>query len=170
MTKKKTLGLIVAGLPVSVRFDDDGRVLSASAGIERPGDLDHERAVALAAAMAFDAAVLAEKRVQRKDDSAQAAAASAQARAQASKEHWANKWLAQAHAAHPDYGKGRLAQHARRLAATDKDHPVEDPAKRDEISEQRARQFLAALRTAKKSGGLSGRSRPTFAAALIVAQ
>ena len=90
MTTKKPLVGTVAGVRVRVYLGEDGRPSSAGARIDRPGDLDHERVVTLAATMAFDAALAAAQRVQRKGRSADAATESAKKRAKASVEHWAN--------------------------------------------------------------------------------
>jgi len=92
----------------------------------------------------LNSALSAWARKKRKRGSTTAAETAAKNRAKRSVEHWANDWLALAHAAHPDYGRGRLAHYARKLfVEANKDTPtVADAAKRGEISEDRAQQFL----------------------------
>jgi hypothetical protein len=132
---KKSHRVKVAGVAVRVCFNDHGRPLAAHAGIERPGDLDHERVVDLAVTRALDAVSGTAK---RKRDSVTAATVSAEKRAKASAEHWTNEWFERAYAEHSDYRRTKLARHARQLAAAG----GIELAKRDEITEGRAQQFL----------------------------
>jgi hypothetical protein len=150
MRKRKRLAVTVAGVAVSVHLDDQGRPLSAHAGIERPGDLDHERVVTLAATRAIEAALSGWQGAKRKGSSDKAAVASAQSRAKAADEHWTNEYFKRAHAAQPSYGRERLAQLARSEAAKDYDKGKRDltPKKRDEITPARAQQFLKRQRNA----------------------
>jgi len=142
--KARTLDVTIAGIAVRVTLDEDGRPLFATAA--QWGDEDLR--LALAVQRVFDRTEHAAKSTQRKRNSSHAAAQSAQTRAKASADHWTNQWLALAHDAHPKYGKDKLAQRARSLAALgfiDPDgtrHVVEDQKKRDEITVERARQFL----------------------------
>lgn len=136
MTTEKSIVLTYEGVPVRVYLDDRGRPLRASAvrGIERPDDPEHVRAVKLAVSLAFERALYAPKEVQRKRSSAKAAAESAKKRASAI----ADEWLAKAHKQYPHFGRDKLTEHARRLAA--KAEIALD--KRGEITEERARLFL----------------------------
>jgi hypothetical protein len=181
MTKTRKLRVSVAGVKVCVRLGEDGRPLSAVA-LQSPRDLEHERLLTLAATKAFDATLSAarEKEARRsqeliarqqadiqatqdlqatrqaklKRDSVNAAAKSAEKRAKASAKHWTNKWFKRAHAEHPGYGRARLAQHARRVAA---DAGV-SLKKRDQITDDRARQFLERKRKRPASPKSPGRS------------
>lgn len=127
---------VIDGVPVFLRLDSKGRLLLAGGSIVGE-DADYERRVELAVTRARE-------RVQKarvKASSAMAAAKSAQKRVSAT----ANEWLANAHKEHPEYGRDKLTQHARRLAA--KARVALD--KRNEITEERARLFLKRQRKAR---------------------
>jgi hypothetical protein len=133
----KVLDVISAGVPVRMRLDSDGRPLSASAGYNA-GDPYHERFVELAVKAAHNAASHAAQRTKSTADAAAASAQSAKMRAKRSEDHWSNEWFGKAHQAHPKFGKARLARSARQLAAAARI----ELDKRDEITEDRAQQFL----------------------------
>lgn len=135
----------VGGIPVRVRFDDNGRPLSAYA-LEGPRNLEHERLLTLAATTAFDAALFAAQTTKIKRDNTAAAVVSAKIRADNSAEHWANVWLELAHAEDPGRGREQLAVRARQFAAAG---GIESDTDRDEITFHRARQFL----DRQRSGG-----------------
>ena len=138
MTKKKPLVVTVAGVPVRVYTDDEGRPLYATAG--GWGD-EGARHAELAAKHVFDTAKHAATRTELAKVKAQPAVAnreSVRIRAKASVEHPANEWLALAHDKHPAFGRKKLCHTARRLAV---DANV-DPDILDEITEDRARRFL----------------------------
>ena len=158
MTKKKkkkkepspldavTVTVTMAGVPVFVHVDAGlGRPLSAWGHIDPSSSSASERAVAMAVHRTLETATLNAQQAQRQG----ATAESARTRAEDAAKHWTNKWLKKAHAAHPRYGRERLAHAARRLAADRKIKgklkPV-PPGKRDEITEGRAQQFLDRLR------------------------
>ena len=154
MSKKaRAIDVQVKGVPVRVHVDADGQPLYATAALQRPDDPDHERLVALAATVEFDARCADAK---RKRDWAARTAKSAENRAKASAEHFAYYWLALAHAAKPRYGRDKLSREARRLAACGVFDPdgikrvVEDPKKRDEINPYRAQQYLDGLSKPRK--------------------
>jgi hypothetical protein len=68
-------------------------------------------------------------------------AKSANTRREKTRVHWSTKWLQEAHNLHPDYGAERLALEARKhIALNCKGMP--EFAKRDEITEYRAAQYL----------------------------
>jgi hypothetical protein len=136
--KTQAREVLVAGVPVRVYFDGEGRPLSATALLNNAEDREHERTVALAATIALDAARRAAKKKQRNGSSAGAAAESAKSRAKRARKHWTNDWFAKALAADPKLGRTRLAQQARRLAAA----AGIELDKRNEITDDRARQFL----------------------------
>jgi len=153
MTTGKTLDVTVAGIAIRLDFDRDGRPLGAT-HVDRPGD--DQGLVELAVQKAFETAMHAFQATQHKRSSVVAAAVSAHKRAKASADHWTNAFFERAHAAHPNYGKDRLAQLARSLAAKKDDEAVKAnkphhriPAeKRAEITVERARQFLERKRNA----------------------
>ena len=134
---------IVAGVAVRVCFDGNGKPLGAHyAGIEPLGDREHEGQVAVAVAHAVECAAAEARRVQKKE------AAALSAKKRAAQKHPTNKWFVRAHREHPEFGRDKLVQEARRLAA----QAGITLKKRNDITEQRARQFLERKQAKKKAG------------------
>jgi len=158
MTKKHNLEkettalqVISTGVRVRIRVDGDGRPLY-SIPVYDPEDPQDERFVELAVKAAHNAASAAAQHKLRKDSSAGAADQSAKNRRKDVEEHWTNEWLGNAYREDPTRGRTRLAQRARRLAS---DAGIELD-KREQITDERARQFLSR----QKSGGRANAQPP----------
>ena len=133
--KTKEITVLADGIPVTVRVNEKGRPLSASAG-DGPNGESRAALIALVWARLTQEAQSSEhKRGQKISEEIRHAKATA---------HWSGEWLAAAHKNDESLGAERLALAARRLHTINKSEIKEE--KRAEINEYRAKQFLRHLR------------------------
>ena len=130
--------MIVEGHRVWVRLDLKGKPISVSAAWPPGGDQQRIARLAMDKARQVFA-----RRAKSKSDVVRTKR-STEKKQMIAAEHWSNEWLAAAHRANPKFGRGRLAQAARTMLVRNK--PETPPEKRDEITKDRARQFLETQR------------------------
>jgi hypothetical protein len=145
MTTGKLLELVVEGVRVRVRLDEQGRPRAVMSGCWKGGDAERITRLALNEAtwrLQYEAE---QKRKKARD--ANRTTKSTKKKRENARDHWSLTWLEDAHKLHPDYGAKRLAQAARKMIALNckKDSP--EYAKRDEITEYRAAQYLKTARS-----------------------
>ena len=143
--KAKKLDVLVEGVRVTVSIDEHGNPFAASTGVWLGGDEERLAKLALATARAKFQREADRKAKAAKD--ATRTAKSTKTKREKARAHWSGKWLAIAHRKCPGYKAERLMQEARRILAFNENTEPEEYAKRDEITEHRANEFLKGKRS-----------------------
>ena len=143
--KTEILDLSIEGVPITVRVDANGWPLTVSAGCWLGGDQERMVSIALKA-VRLELERAAERKAKAAFDTKRTDKSTKRKRKLAA-DHWSHVWIAKAREKYPKHGAERLAFAARRMLADEGDnHP--QFAKRREITEHRAKQFLKAGGTA----------------------
>jgi hypothetical protein len=138
----KAVRLLVAGVPVSLILDDDGRPRTACVPLQ--GDSpDEARAAWLAANLAMQTGERGAKRQAHRQGQIKAA----ENRREVAAGHWSLEWLQAAHAEYPKRGAKHLAAAAQRLVRLNR--PQITTKELAEITEYRAKVFLRDTKPAK---------------------
>ena len=142
--KTQRLELIIEGVRVIVRLDERGRPVSAIAACWEGRDAQRITRLALNDAT-WRLNYEAEQKLKQTRDANRTTKSTKKKRENA-RDHWALAWLKDVHKLRPDYGAKRLAQAARKMIALNckKDSP--EFAKREEITQYRAKQYLKTAR------------------------
>ena len=144
MTTGKLLELVVEGVRVRVRLDEQGRPRAVMSGCWKGGDAERITRLALNEAT-WRLKYEAEQRAKAARDAARTAKSTETKRKKA-RNHWSLKWLEDAYKLHPDYGAERLALEACKQVALNREKDSPEYAKRHQITEDRARKYLKTVR------------------------
>jgi len=139
--KTQVLELLIEGVRVRVRLDEQGRPITVTGSSWKGGNAECITRLALNEAMWRLRHEAEQKRKQALD--ADRTAKSTETKQENAREHWTTEWLAAAYNVYPDYGAERLMQEARKIAALN----GMDEAKRNKINKYRAEQYLKTKRS-----------------------
>jgi hypothetical protein len=142
--KTERFELIIEGVRMLVRLDEQGRLVTLIAGGWRGGDAERITRLALEAAQ-WRVKSEAEQRAKVAHDATRTAKSTETKRKKA-RNHWSLKWLEDAYKLHPDYGAERLALEACKQVALNREKDSPEYAKRHQITKDRARKYLETVR------------------------